>query len=132
MPQEQTARPVLIIEDDAEIRRFAGRVLELEGYRVLEAGSGEEGLSLARQTAGLGAVLLDLRLPGCDGWTVIAKLKADSRLKQVPVVVFSASAAQPDRQRAAAAGAITYLVKPLDAARLRAAVSAGLGQGGNT
>ena len=61
------AKTVLIIEDEAEVRDFVCRVLELEGYRILQAEDGDEGIGLARDNP-VALVLLDLRLPGHDGW----------------------------------------------------------------
>jgi len=97
-------------------------VLELEGYRVLQAVDGDEGLRLARQ-GGIGLVLLDLRLPGRDGWAVLSQMKGDPEPSSIPVVVFTASAGAPQRSRALAAGAADYLVKPLSAASLKKAIS---------
>src|SRR3972149_2136301 len=61
------AKTVLVIEDEADIQRFISRVLELEGYKVLLAGDGVIGLDLLRNNP-VSLVLLDLRLPGLDGW----------------------------------------------------------------
>jgi adenylate cyclase len=109
---------ILIIEDEDDIRTFASRVLELEGYRVLQAGDGDEGLRLARGNQ-VALVLLDLRLPGRDGWAVLSQMKDDPELSSIPVVVFTASAGVPQQSRALAGGAADYLVKPLSATSLR-------------
>jgi CheY-like chemotaxis protein len=117
-------KTVLVIEDEADIRRFARRLLELEDYHVLEAANGDEGLRLIKETKDLSMVLLDLRLPGRDGWVVMDEMKKDPKLSKIPVVVFSASAAEWQRKKALSKGAIGYLVKPLDAASLKQAVAA--------
>ena len=122
-------KTVLIIEDEADIRNFASRVLELEGYRVLQAADGDEGLVLARENR-IALILLDLRLPGHDGWVVLAKLKSEAALSAIPVVVFTASAEAAQRDRALSMGAADYLVKPLSAASLRESVSRILHTGG--
>jgi adenylate cyclase len=109
---------ILIIEDEDDIRTFASRVLELEGYRVLQASDGDEGLKLARGNQ-VALVLLDLRLPGRDGWAVLSQMKDDPELSSIPVVVFTASAGVPQQSRALAGGAADYLVKPLSATSLR-------------
>ena len=116
---------ILIIEDEAEVLHFASRVLELEGYHVLQAKDTKEGMRLIREGR-IGLVLLDLRLPRCDGWAVLKQLKSDPELSSIPVVVFTASAAVSQRNRALAEGASDYLVKPLSAARLRKAVASAL------
>ncbi|HEY41333.1 MAG TPA: response regulator [Dehalococcoidia bacterium] len=115
------ATEILIIEDEEDIRDFAARVLELEGYRVLQAVNGSEGLRMLRQYP-VSLVLLDLRLPDCDGWALLTELKGDPHLSRVPVVMFTASAAESRRSQALAIGAIDYLVKPLSAARLKETV----------
>ena len=120
--KKRETKTVLIIEDEADIRNFASRVLELEGYRVLQAADGDEGLVLARENR-IALILLDLRLPGHDGWVVLTELKSDPALSTIPVVVFTASAEAAQRDRALSMGAADYLVKPLSAASLRESVS---------
>ena len=122
MKKECQERTVLIIEDEIDVRNFASRVLELEDYRVLRAETGEEGLELARR-GGINLVLLDLRLPACDGWSVLEQIKGEPGLSEITVVVFTASAGTLQRMKALLMGATDYLVKPLSAAKLREAVN---------
>jgi adenylate cyclase len=121
------ATGILIIEDEEDIRDFAARVLELEGYRVFQAVDGGDGLRMLREYP-VSLVLLDLRLPDCDGWTLLEELKSDPQLAMVPVVMFTASAAVSRRSQALAVGAVDYLVKPLSAARLKETVHGILAQ----
>lgn len=116
---------VLVIDDNEALRRFAARTLDLEGYPVLAAPGGNEGMALARKE-GCDLVLLDLVMPGRDGWSVLEELKGDSQLRDIPVVVFSASAHQVEQERAFTSGAFDYLVKPLSARELVASVGAAL------
>ena len=90
-------KTVLIIEDEFEVRKFASRVLELEGYRVLQIEDGDEGLRLVRR-GGISLVLLDLRLPGDDGWAVLEQLKKEPELSSIPVIVFTVSAVKRQRE----------------------------------
>ncbi len=122
MVRKRAIKPVLIIEDDAEIRNFVARVLELEGYPVIQADTGEQGLAIARETP-LSLVVLDLRLPGRDGWSVLEELKSVPALSAIPVVVLTASAAATRRERALGMGAAAYLVKPLSVSSLRKTVA---------
>jgi len=122
MAKKGSRATILIIEDEDDIRTFASRVLELEGYRVLQAGDGDEGLRLASGNQ-VALVLLDLRLPGRDGWAVLSQMKSDPELSSIPVVVFTASAGVPQQSRALAGGAADYLVKPLSATSLRKSIA---------
>lgn len=115
-------KTVLIIEDEAEVRNFVKRVLELEGYNALEAGTGEDGLRLVRSDT-IDLVLLDLRLPGKDGWEVLEQIKGEPELAAIPVIVFTASVAVSQNKRAFTKGASDYLIKPLSAVVLRDAVA---------
>ncbi len=122
MAKRRETKTVLIIEDEADIRNFASRMLELEGYHVLQAEDGDEGLRLARENE-LSLVLLDLRLPGRDGLAVLREMKSAAELSAIPVIVFSASAGVDIRARTLSMGAADYLVKPLSAADLKEAVA---------
>ena len=123
MVKSSKIKTVLVVEDEYDIRRFARRLLELEGYDVLEAANGDEALRIIKETTDLSMVLLDLRLPGRDGWVVMDEMKKAPKLRRIPVVVFSASAAEWQRKKALNKGAVGYLVKPLDAASLRQAIA---------
>jgi len=125
MAKRHDTKKVLIIEDEAEVRNFASRVLELEGHRVLQAENSDEGMELVRKGR-ISLVLLDLKLPGRDGWVVLEQMKGEPELLAIPVIVFTASAGVSQRDRALSMGAADYLVKPLSAARLRKAVARGL------
>ena len=119
MPQTKT---ILIVEDEADIRNFASRVLELEGYNVLQAEAGDKGLQLAREKE-CALVLLDLMLPDPDGWSVLAEMKSEPALSAIPVIVFTASAGVAEQDRVLKMGAADYLAKPLSAATLRETVA---------
>lgn len=113
---------ILIIEDEVEVLHFASRVLELEGYHVLQAKDAEEGMRLVREGR-ISLLLLDLRLPKRDGWTVLQQIKSEPELSAILVIVFTASAGVSQQERALSMGASDYLVKPLSAASLREAVT---------
>ena len=121
MTKSGDIKTVLVIEDEADMRQFVSRVLELEGYHVLQAADDEDGLRLLRE-GGISLVLLDLRLSAHDGWTLLVQMTTSPELRAIPVIVFTASADTSLRNRALGMGAVDYLVKPLSAARLRASV----------
>ncbi|MBA7679540.1 Phosphate regulon transcriptional regulatory protein PhoB [subsurface metagenome] len=120
-------KTILIIEDEADILNFASRVLELEGYHVLQAKDSDEGLRLVRESQ-VALVLLDLRLPGHDGWWVLDQMKKEPELSAILVIVFTVSAAVSQRDRALSMGAVDYLVKPLSATSLHKAAARALGR----
>ncbi len=121
MAKKRKAKLVLIIEDEVDVRVFVSRTLELAGYHVLQATDGEEGMKIVRESP-IALVLLDLRLPGRDGWSVLSEIKSDAALSMIPVVMLTASAGVTHRNKALCMGAVEYLTKPLGVARLREAV----------
>ena len=119
---EHTGTTVLIIEDEEDIREFISRVVELEGYRVLKAADGKTGLDLLREHR-VELILLDLRLPGLDGWAILRDIKKDPALLHIPVIVLTAIAEAKQRKRTIKMGASMYLVKPLSANSLSTAIT---------
>ena len=112
---------VLVIEDQADVCRFASTVLEMEGFTVLQTDIGERGLELVCQNK-CALVLLDLKLPRRDGWSVLEEMKGNTNLSDIPVIVFTASADIDLQDRALNMGAVDYLIKPLSASSLRKSV----------
>ena len=91
MPEEAAGPTILLIEDDASIRRVATLRLEREGYRVVTALDGNEGLALAKaQRPQL--ILLDLMMPAMDGREVFRRLKTDPATAGIPVILFTVAA----------------------------------------
>ena len=111
---------VLVIEDELDLLRALGQALREDGYAVDEAADGDEGLFKARSWE-YDAVVLDLMLPGRDGWQVLAGLR---RERKTPVLILTARDAVADRVRGLDAGADDYLVKPFELAELRARLRA--------
>jgi two-component system copper resistance phosphate regulon response regulator CusR len=108
-----TPGPVLLVDDEPSIRAICRVNLEVDGLRVREAKDGVEALEeVRRQRPSL--VLLDVMMPGVDGWGVAERLAADDATQDIPVVFLSARAAVEDRLRAQELGAVGYVVKPFD------------------
>ncbi|MFC2028185.1 two-component system response regulator [Chloroflexota bacterium] len=114
-------KTILIIEDEPNIIKFASRVLELEGFHIIEARDADEGWAVIRQSH-IDLILLDLMLPGTDGWEVLTQLKNDPHVSTVPVVVFTAAVELPNQERALSMGAVEFLMKPLSSTKLRETV----------
>jgi len=109
---------VLVIDDDEDSRELVRRYLERAGYRAATAPDGETGIQMAR-TLEPAAITLDVLMPGMDGWTVLAELKADEDLATVPVIMLSILDEKP---MGMALGASGYLTKPVRKDRLLAVV----------
>jgi signal transduction histidine kinase/DNA-binding response OmpR family regulator len=107
-------RRVLVIEDDPNVSRLLEIYLEEAGYQVEVAASGEDGLARA-QTDCFDAILLDVLLPGLDGWHVLTSLKSEPKTREIPVLIVSVV---DDLQMGLALGAVDYLVKPIHRAAL--------------
>ena len=105
---------VLVIDDDPAARETVSRLLRNEGFTPVPAGSGEEGLRVARELAPV-AVVLDVVMPGMDGWSVLSALKLDPATASIPVIV---TTVLEDQDIAWALGAAGYLMKPVARERL--------------
>ncbi|HEY0093287.1 MAG TPA: response regulator, partial [Archangium sp.] len=113
-PLPPDASCVLVIDDDPVQRELMQRFLGREGYRVLVAADGEEGIRLAREMRPV-AITLDVMMPGMDGWGVLAALKADPALRNIPVVMLTMV---DDPNRAFNLGAAEFATKPVNRDRL--------------
>jgi two-component system cell cycle response regulator DivK len=107
-----TTPTVLLVEDNQQNLKLARDVLEFHGFRVEVSTTGEGALAEAVRTAP-DIILMDLQLPGIDGHTVLARLRADPRTAAIPVVALTALAMAADRARAMEAGFDGYLEKPI-------------------
>jgi len=110
---EESAPLVLLVDDERSIRTICRVNLEGDGLAVTEAADGAEALEVVRR-ARPSVVLLDVMMPGVDGWDVAEQLAADNETRTIPVVFLSARAAPEDRLRAQQLGAVGYVVKPFD------------------
>lgn len=111
---------ILLVEDEADLANAICRALRREGYSVDWAAQGEDGLFKAVEVD-YDAVLLDVMLPGCDGWAVLAALR---KAKRTPVLMLTARDATADRVRGLDDGADDYLTKPFELPELLARIRA--------
>ncbi len=104
---------ILVVDDDRDTIALLQQVLQERGFTVLAAYRGEEGLALAREHRP-DLILLDLKIPGLDGYTTLTRLKEDPATREIPVVVMTASLTEPERHRekVLALGASHFLTKP--------------------
>jgi DNA-binding response OmpR family regulator len=108
---------VLVIDDEAPIRLLCRVNLEAEGMRVLEAADGPSGLEAARDNRP-DVILLDVMMPGLDGWRVAEQLLVDERTSDIPIIFLTARAEFRDRARGLDIGGIDYVTKPFNPVEL--------------
>ncbi len=117
---------VLVVDDDPTVRIVTERFLTREGYSVVTADGGREGLRLARELHPA-AITLDVIMPDLDGWTVLAAVKGDPTLADIPVILMTII---DEKNRGYSLGAADYMVKPVDRERLGVILRRIVGTGG--
>ena len=117
---------ILIIEDTENNRVLLTRRLKPRGHVIVLAEDAERGLALV-PTEQPDLILMDVGLPGMDGWTAARQLKADSAHQRIPIIALTAHAMDGDRQKAVEAGCDDYETKPIDFNRLFAKIDRLLG-----
>jgi two-component system, cell cycle response regulator DivK len=118
---------ILLIEDNEMNRDMLSRRLTRRGYDVAVALDGEQGLALARSEPPA-LILMDMSLPGIDGWEATRQLKAMPETRGIPVIALTAHAMAGDREKAIAAGCDDFDTKPVDLTRLLEKIEALLGR----
>ena len=119
---------ILVVEDNEPSRDALCRRLERRGYTVVSAIDGEQAVSMAR-TAPPDLILMDLGLPGIDGWEATRRLKGSDATRRIPLIVLSAHAMPDDREMALAAGGDDFDTKPVQFDRLLATIETLLAKG---
>ena len=110
-------RTILIVDDDAFIRRPLEFVLRAEGYRPITAVDGEDGLEKARSERP-DLIFLDVMMPGLDGYSVCRRLREDAALAATPVILLTAKGQERDRMMAFESGATEFMSKPYSPSEL--------------
>jgi CheY-like chemotaxis protein len=118
---------ILIIEDTENNRVLLSRRLKPRGYEIVTADDAERGLALLPAERP-DLILMDVGLPGMDGWTATRQLKSDPASRQIPVIALTAHAMEGDREKAMQAGCDDYETKPIDFNRLFEKIERLLGQ----
>jgi two-component system cell cycle response regulator DivK len=102
---------ILVIEDQEDNRQIVRDLMAASGYELIEATTGEEGIeAAARETPDL--ILMDIQLPGIDGYEVTRRIKANPQLKTIPIIAVTSYALSGDDKKAFAAGCDGYVTKP--------------------
>lgn len=108
------ANKVLIIDDDNRNIFALTAVLKARGYKCLSAAGGEEGIELLKNDKEVAVVLMDMMMPGMDGYQAIAEMSNLPDLKNIPVIAVTAQAMLGDKERCLQAGAVGYVSKPIN------------------
>ncbi len=106
-------KKILVVEDSQDIRSILSMRLTINGYSVITAQDGQEGLDKAKDEHP-DLLILDLMLPKIDGFEVCRMLKFDERHKDIPIIILSALDQQEDREKAIKSGSDAYFIKPFD------------------
>ena len=109
---------VLVVEDEPENRLFIGLMLRTEGYQVLEAEDGVHAFEVLTNNGPPDIILLDVMMPGMNGWAVFEKLREDEFWSRIPVIMLTALAQRSDVERAVQLGVDGYVTKPFEPADL--------------
>jgi two-component system cell cycle response regulator DivK len=117
---------ILIIEDHEENRRLLRDLLTSVGYELIEAVTGEEGVTMAK-TQVPDLILMDIQLPGIDGYETTRRIKGNPALRHIPVIAVTSYALSGDEVKALEAGCDAYVTKPFDPAELLAKIQEFLG-----
>jgi DNA-binding response OmpR family regulator len=121
-PTHPTGGRILVVDDEPHIRRVLRTILENEGFEVVEATDGSEGLAQIRSDEPYDFVLLDFMMPGATGLEVLSKIRTDEKRANIPVIILTAKGQDTDRLAALAGGADDFLTKPFSPKKLVARI----------
>lgn len=108
------ARKILIIDDDSRNIFALKAVLKAKKYECLDASSAQEGFDILAKDNDVAVVLMDMMMPDMDGYQAMDTMKKDAKMKDVPVIAVTAQAMLGDKERCLAAGAASYISKPVN------------------
>ncbi len=115
------SRRILVVEDNEENRRILRLLLTSAGYELIEAATGEQGVTLA-ETQRPDLILMDIQLPGLDGYEATRRIKGNPALRQIPLIVVTSYALSGDDVKAFEAGCDAYVTKPFNPRQLLAKI----------
>jgi CheY-like chemotaxis protein len=120
--EQLTGRTVLLVDDDARNVFALSSVLERRGMNVLTATTGTEAIQLIEANPQLSIVLMDIMMPGMDGYQAISAIRANPAKRRLPIIALTAKAMKGDREKCLEAGASDYLAKPVNTEQLLSAL----------
>ncbi len=121
---------ILYVEDNSDNRKLVRRVLEVEGYEVIEATNGLQAMECL-ETRSIDLALMDINMPEMDGYTLTSRIKANPRFANLPIVAVTANVMRGDRERSLQAGCDGYIQKPIDIDTLSQQIERFLTRGAN-
>ncbi|MEE2898923.1 MAG: response regulator [Gemmatimonadota bacterium] len=121
-PAHQRGGRILVVDDEPHIRRVLCTILTSDGFDVIEAKDGTEGMDAVRSDAEYDFILLDFMMPGATGLEILARVRADSRRAETPVIILTAKGQDTDREAAMAGGADDFLTIPFSPKKLVARI----------
>jgi len=120
--EDLVGKTVLLVDDDARNIFALSSVLERRGIKVLAATTGSEAIELVESTSGLAIVLMDIMMPGMDGYQTMQMIRANPAFRRLPIIALTAKAMKGDREKCLDAGASDYLAKPVNTEQLLSAL----------
>ncbi|OGS01060.1 MAG: hypothetical protein A3G41_05175 [Elusimicrobia bacterium RIFCSPLOWO2_12_FULL_59_9] len=117
------SRTILVVEDEPATREVLRRTLEQEGYRVCLASDGEEAVEMLRRES-TDMILLDLVLPGINGWEFCRAVRGEPALAHIPIIIITAKDSPAYQQKAFDLGANDYILKPFDLEEVKSRIAA--------
>jgi two-component system, cell cycle response regulator DivK len=124
------AKKILIVDDNEQNRLLMSDILEYRGYEISQAEDGEKGISMARQLKP-DLILLDMQMPGIDGFAAAKMLKSDPLTKDIKIIVVTSLAMKGDKEKILALGVDDYIAKPIDTRQFPVLVEKYIGRGEN-
>ena len=125
------AKTVLIVDDSRFILDMTDFIISFEGYNVLTALGGLEALEIMNKDA-VDLAVIDINMPGMDGYTLIKKIRSDTIFEEIPVIIVTTEAEAKDKQKGFEAGANAYLIKPVQPDEIIAQIRLLIGKAGET
>jgi CheY-like chemotaxis protein len=120
--QDLMDRTVLLVDDDARNIFALASILERRGMRVLTATTGSEAVLMVESDPGVAIVLMDIMMPGMDGYETMQVIRANPAFRRLPIIALTAKAMKGDREKCLEAGASDYLAKPVNTDQLLSAL----------